>query len=195
MFNLTFLINATNNVGPAKLFLHVDVKTFTLNERILSKGSVNVTSDPITVTTGTNGNLFVFTAKNTGNVTIVDLNFHILTADVFYVDVPSSNPLGSLTANNITFAQLVPGQSLIVTFVMDVQSAANPGTYPSQLVLTYMTNNSTEQFLVTHNFNVSVQETAVQHLSSTSGLTDVVIIATVVIVFSALILRRGKKKN
>ena len=104
MFNLTFLINATNNVGPAKLFLHVDVKTFTLNERILSKGSVNVTSDPITVTTGTNGNLFVFTAKNTGNVTIVDLNFHILTADVFYVDVPSSNPLGSLTANNITFA-------------------------------------------------------------------------------------------
>ena len=80
---------------------------------------------------------------------------------------------------------------------MDVQSAATPGTYPSQLVLTYMTNNSTEQFLVTHNFNVSVQETAVEHLSSTSGLTDVVIIAAVVIVivFSALILRRGKKKN
>ena len=195
--NLTFLINATNSVGTANLFLHVNDKTFTLNEKILSRGSVNISSGPIAVSAGTNANLFVFTAKNTGNVTMVDLNFHILTADVFYIDVPSSNPLGSLTANNITFAQLVPGQSLTVTFVMDVQSAATTGTYPSQLVLTYMTNNSTQQFLVTHNFNVSVQETAIQHLSSTSGLTYVVIIVAVVIVvvFSVLIMRNRKKKK
>ena len=197
LLNISFLMNSSNTVGPAYLYLHVNNKTFTLSEKILSRGSVSITSNPISVSTGTNANLFVFTAKNTGNVTMVDLNFHLLTPDVFYIDVPSSNPLGSLTANNITFAQLVPGQSLTITFVMNVQSATAPGTYPSQLILTYMMNNSSQQFLVTHNFNVSVQETAIQHLSSTSGLTYIVVILAVVIavVFSFLILRRRKKKN
>ncbi|MDA8054346.1 MAG: hypothetical protein M0Z77_01680, partial [Thermoplasmatales archaeon] len=186
-----------SSIGPTELHLHVNDKTFSLMENILDKGSVGLNSSQIAVNSGTNANLFVFTARNTGNVTLVNLDFHILTPDIFYIDVPSSNPLGSLTANNITFAQLVPGQAITVTFVMDVESAATPGTYPSQLVLTYMMNNSSNQFLVTHNFNVSVQETTIQHLSSTTGLTYIVLIVAVVIVivFSTLILRRRKNKK
>lgn len=197
LLNLTFLLNATSSIGPTELHLHVNDKTFSLMENILDKGSVGLNSSQIAVNSGTNANLFVFTARNTGNVTLVNLDFHILTPDIFYIDVPSSNPLGSLTANNITFAQLVPGQAITVTFVMDVESAATPGTYPSQLVLTYMMNNSSNQFLVTHNFNVSVQETTIQHLSSTTGLTYIVLIVAVVIVivFSTLILRRRKNKK
>ncbi|MEM0136185.1 MAG: hypothetical protein QXU18_13345, partial [Thermoplasmatales archaeon] len=195
LLNLTFLLTASMKVGPASIYLHVNNKTIIMSERILDKGSVNLTSGQISVNSGTNANLFVFTAKNDGNVTMVNLNFHILTPDVFYIDVPSSNPLGSLTANNITFAQLTPGQSITITFVMDVESAAIPGTYPSQLVLTYMLNNSSNQFLVTHNFNVTVTETAIQHLSSTTGLTYIVIavVVAIVIVFSVLIIRRKKK--
>lgn len=197
ILNLSFLMNATSAVGPENLYLHLNGKTFALSERVLSKGSVEITSGAQTVSPGTNANLFQFVVTNNGNVTLVGLNFHILTPDVFYIDVPSSNPLGSLTANNITFAQVSPGQTITVTFVMDVESAATPGTYPSQLVVTYLTNNSTQSFLVTHNFNVSVQETAVQHLSSTTGLTYivVVIVVLIVIVFSFLILRRRKKEK
>lgn len=195
LLNLTFLLNASMATGPANIYLHINGKTLTLTETILNKGSVEITSSSISVNSGTNGNLFVFTAKNNGNETLMDLNFHILTPDVFYIDVPSSNPLGSLTANNITFAQLKPGQAITVTFVMDVESAATPGNYPSQLVVTYMLNNSSSQFLVTHNFNVSVTETTIQHLSSTTGLTYIVIVVVVliVVVFSILILRRRKK--
>jgi hypothetical protein len=197
LLNLSFLLNASSTVGASELYLHINNRTFPLTENILSKGSVKISSSPIVVSSGTNANLFVFTAKNNGSVTLVNLDFHILTPDIFYIDVPSSNPLGSLTANNVTFARLVPGQSITITFVMDVESAATPGTYPSQLVMTYMTNNSTTQFIITHAFNVSVQETAIQHLSSTTGLTYVVLLLAVVIVvvFSVLILRRRSKKN
>ncbi|MCL5789073.1 MAG: hypothetical protein M1290_01240 [Candidatus Thermoplasmatota archaeon] len=197
LLNLTFLMNASGNAGSAQLYLHINSRTLPLTEKILNKGSVEISSSPITVASGTNGNLFVFTARNDGNVTLMDLDFHILTPDVFYIDVPSSNPLGSLTANNVTFARLSPGQTITVTFVMDVESAASPGSYPSQLVMTYMMNNSTSQFLVTHNFNVSVQETAIQRLSSTTGLTYIVLLLAVIIVvvFSVLIIRRRRKKN
>ena len=197
LLNLTFLLNASMATGPADIYLHINSKTLTLTETILNKGSVELSSGPISVNSGTNGNLFEFTAKNNGSVTLMDLNFHILTPDLFYIDVPSSNPLGSLTANNITFAQLKPGQAITVTFVMDVESAATPGNYPSQLVVTYMLNNSSNQFLVTHNFNVSVTETPIQHLSSTTGLTYIVIavVAVIVVVFGVLIMRRRRKKN
>ncbi|MGC8561997.1 MAG: hypothetical protein ACP5UZ_01880 [Thermoplasmata archaeon] len=197
LLNLTFLLNASMTAGPANIYLHINNKTLTLSEKILNKGSVELTSGQISVNSGTNANLFVFTAKNNGNVTLVDLNFHILTPDVFYIDVPSSNPLGSLTANNITFAQLVPGQSITITFVMNVESAATPGNYPSQLIVTYMLNNSSNQFLVTHNFNVSVTETPIQHLSSDTGLTYTVlaVVAVIIIVFGVLIMRRRRKKN
>jgi hypothetical protein len=197
LLNLTFLLNASMATGPADIYLHINSKTLTLTETILNKGSVELSSGPISVNSGTNGNLFEFTAKNNGTVTLMDLNFHILTPDLFYIDVPSSNPLGSLTANNITFAQLKPGQAITVTFVMDVESAATPGNYPSQLVVTYMLNDSSNQFLVTHNFNVSVTETPIQHLSSTTGLTYIVIavVAVIVVVFGVLIMRRRRKKN
>lgn len=193
--NLSFLMNASNSVGPADLVLHVNSMQFPLVERILGKGDVEITSGEISVNSGTNGNLFVFNAKNVGNVTLVDLNFHILTPDIFYINIPSSNPLGGLTANNITFSQLVPGQSIQVTFVMDVQSAAVPGTYQSQLVLTYMTNNSSRPFVITHNFNVTIQETPIQRLSSTTWLAYVAVVlaAAIVVIFSALIMRRRRK--
>ncbi|MEM0141613.1 MAG: hypothetical protein QXN66_06240 [Thermoplasmatales archaeon] len=195
MINLTFLINAGNNTGNQTLYLHVNGKTYTLRERILNKGSVSITAPNISVVSGSSSNLFSFMVKNTGKVTLVDLQFHILTPDVFSIHIPSSNPLGGLTANNITFSQLSPGSSIVVTFVIDVSSAAQPGSYPSQLSLVYRTNNSTIEFFKTFTFNVSVEQTAFQKLSSLTGLTYLVIGVAVILiaVFSVLILRRRKK--
>ncbi len=89
LLNLTFLLNASMETGPADIYIHINSRTLTLTETILNKGSVELTSGPISVNSGTNANLFEFTAKNNGNVTLMDLNFHILTPDVFYIDVPS----------------------------------------------------------------------------------------------------------
>lgn len=197
LLNLSFLISAGSVTGPTNLYLHVNNKNFTLVENILSKGRVKISSPEFSVDSGTNGNLFNFAVKNTGNTTIVDLNLHILTPDVFYIDVPSSNPLGSLTANNVTFAQLVPGQTILVTFMMDVMSSVTQGSYPAQLLLSYRTNNSTTPFLVTHNFNIVVQQTAFQTLSASISLTYVVIVIAVAIIiaFSILIVRRRRKNK
>lgn len=197
LVNVSFLMNASNHVGPAELFLHINNKTVPLTVNILSKGSIDVSSSPITAASGSNSNLFKFVVMNSGKVTLVDINIHILTPDVFYIDVPSSNPLGALTANNITFSQLVPGQSLTVTFVMDVESAALNETYPSQLFVTYRTNNSSVQFLNTYNFNVTVQQTTIQQISSGIGLAYIVLAASaiIIVVFVAAILRRRRRKK
>ncbi|MEM4057022.1 MAG: hypothetical protein QW578_08300 [Thermoplasmatales archaeon] len=195
VLNLTFLINAENATGNETLLLHVNDKTFFLHEMVYSKGSVSVQSSNISVVSGSSSNLFSFVVKNTGNVTLVDLQFHILTPDIFSIHIPSSNPLGGLTANNITFSQLSPGKEIIVTFVIDVSSAAKAGSYPSELFLTYRTNNSSVEFMKTFTFNVTVEETALQELSSLSGITyaAIAIAIILIIVFSVIMIRRRKR--
>ena len=194
LLNVTFLISAGNDTGLKILYLHLNNALFTITERVLSTGNVSFSSPALSVVSGSSSNLFLFNVKNTGNVTLVGLEFHILTPDVFSIHIPSSNPLGGLTANNVTFSQLSPGQSIKVTFVIDVSSAALPGSYPCQLALVYRTNNSTIPFVKTYNFNVTVQQTALQEISSTTGLVYVIIAiaAVIVVVFSILILRRRK---
>ncbi|MEM0138675.1 MAG: hypothetical protein QW100_02985 [Thermoplasmatales archaeon] len=195
VLNLTFLINAENITGNETLLLHVNGKTFFLRERVYSRGSVSVQSSNISVVSGSSSNLFSFVVRNTGNVTLVDLEFHILTPDIFSVHIPSSNPLGGLTANNVTFSQLSPGTEIVVTFVIDVSSAARAGSYPSELFLTYRTNNSSVEFLKTFTFNVTVEETALQEISSLSGVTYAAIAIAIILIvlFSAIMIRRKKR--
>ncbi|MGC8645313.1 MAG: hypothetical protein ACP5UO_03475 [Thermoplasmata archaeon] len=196
LLNLTFLVSAGNDTGLQKLYLHVNNRTFLMEERVLSRGNVSFASPAISVVSGSSSNLFLFTVHNTGNVSMEDLQFHILTPDIFSIHIPSSNPLGGLTANNVTFSQLSPGHSITVTFVIDVSSAALPGTYPCQLALVYRTNNSSIPFAKTYNFNVTVRETALQKLSSTTGLTYGVIAlaAVIIVVFSIVIIRRRRTR-
>ncbi len=196
ILNLTFLISAAERVGYAPVYLHINSINVTLPLTLLSKGSLVISHPAITVSPGSSTNLFTFYVTNSGKVALVDINVHILTPDILYIDVPSSNPLGSLTANNFTFSQLNPGQRIVVTFVMDVESSASPGNYPSQLFLSYRTNNSSVPFFVTSNFNVTVQNTAIQEITSTTTLAYIVIaLAVVIIAGFTIVIRRLRKKR
>ena len=196
ILNFTFLMNAPSETGKIPLYLFINNNKFKITENVYNKGSIIIKNSVPPVSPGTNKNLFRFTLTNDGNISLMDVSIHILTPDVFYIDVPSSNPLGSLTANNITFTQINPGQSIIITFLIDVRSTTSPGNYPSQLFLSYRLNNSVLPFFTTYNFNVTVQNTALEQITSGSALPYIIAIFALIIiaVFVAVIIRRKKKK-
>ncbi len=197
LINLTFLFSTGNNSGPSLITLRTSFGNYTLTVNVLTTPSFNFTDNIPTVYPGSNKNLFTFHLTNTGNVTMYDLNIHILTPDVFYIDVPSSNELGALTANNITFGSLNPGQTIVVTFLIDVRSTTSLGNYPAQLFVSYRLNNSPYQFFKVFNFGVEVNYTGIQKITSGYYLPEIVIAiaAVLIVVFSIVIIRRRKRNK
>ncbi len=197
LVNLTFLFSTGNSSGIFPITLNTTFGTYILNIKVLETPSLNFTDSIPTIYPGSNKNLFVFHLTNTGNVAIYDINIHILTPDVFYIDIQSSNALGALTANNITFGSLNPGQTIIITFLIDVRSTTSLGDYPSQLFVSYRLNNSPYQFFKVFNFDVNVNYTGIQKITSGYYLPEIIIAiaAVLIVVFSTVIIRRRRRNK
>lgn len=199
--NFTFLINALNVTGQQSLYFHMGSTTVNIPIYIHNYGSLGITSSIPALTPGASSAMEQFTITNTGNHTMYDVNVHLLSPSVVSLHIPTSNPLAALTADNFTIAQLKPGQSVVVTYLVDVSSSASIQTYQAQLVVGWNFNNSRTQFHQFYNFDEKVTPTAIQQLTTNFTFTPLnmgvlLLIAILVIALIAVSARsRGMKKK
>ncbi|MEM0157852.1 MAG: hypothetical protein QXN26_07340, partial [Thermoplasmataceae archaeon] len=113
--NLTFLMNALNATGPQIITVSYGHMTGIINTYIHSYGTLGITSAIASMQPGNTKVLEEFNLTNTANVTMYDLEIHLVSPSVISIHVSSSNPLSALTADNVTVGKLLPGQEMTVT--------------------------------------------------------------------------------
>lgn len=180
--NFTFLMNAKDVVGQAPVTLHIGNLTYVLPLYLHNHGSLKITSSIPTLTVGAGSVLEQFNITNTGNKTMLGLNVYLLSPSVVSVHIPSSNPLAALTADNFTLAKLTPGQSVTVTYIVDVSSSANTEAYPAQLYAQWHLNDTAQSFSQAYNFNETVSPTTIQKFTSSFTFTPLNIGVLVLII-------------
>lgn len=201
LLNFTFYINAKNITGSAPVDFHMDNTIYTLATYIHGNGKSNfsIAIKNQNLVSDTKKQLMVFYLNNTGNNVYRDVEIHMLAPSVISIHVSSSNPLGALTANNVTFAQIKPGQSITVTYIVDTAGTGS-GTYPVQLLVEYHYNNTAETFDKVYTYNQKVVPTTTQQISSTlteplyAGMAALIIIIIGAIAGVSVHSRRKAKK-
>ena len=199
MYNFTFLLNAKNITGSAPVVFHLGKMQYTVPLYLHNYGAMKVSSTIPALHPGSSKSVLQFNITNTANVTLRDINIHLLSPSVISIHVSSSNPLGALTANNVTFSELQPGKTLTVTFLVDTDGNANTGTYNAQLVMTWRLNNTQSTFYNTYNFNEKVTPTAIQNLQNTLTLnqTNMIFLGIVILLIIVVIVLavRGRSRK
>lgn len=195
--NLTFLISAHNVTGVSPIALYFGSSESIISPYIHSHGQLAVTSTVPALQPGTTKDLEQFNLTNTGNTTMYDLQIHLISPSVISIHISSSNPLDALTANNVTIGELLPGQKITVTFLVDVSSSALTQNYPAQLVIQWYSNNSQDQFMQVYNFNEKVTPTPIQQIRNSLTFTplNIAVLIVIIALIGALIAvaARGRK--
>ena len=187
--NYTFLLDVHNVTGQSLLDFQMGSQPVSIPIYIHNYGSLKISSSTPTLTSGATKLLETFNITNTGNKTLLDLNVHLLSPSVISIHISSSNPLGALTADNFTLAELKPGQKITVTYLVDVSSSAQTISYPAQLVAQWHLNNTREQFYSTYNFNETVSPTVIQQFTSNFTFTplNIGVLLLILVLIIALI--------
>lgn len=199
--NFTFLINAMNVTGQEYLYFHMGSQVVTVPIYLHNYGTLGISSSIPALTPGASSVLEQFTVTNNGNHTMYGVNVHLLSPSVISIHIPSSNPLAALTADNYTIAQLNPGQSVVVTYLVDVSSSAAQQTYQAQIVVGWNLNNTPMQFHQTYNFDEKVTPTAIQQITSNFTFTPLnigVLLLFIVLIIALIAVSarsRGMKKK
>lgn len=198
--NFTFLLNAMNYTGPAPVTVTIGGTQYVIPLYLKQEGALDISSTVPVFNPGGSNQLEIFTLTNGGNTTMYDLNIHLLSPGIISIHIPSSNPFAALTANNVTFAELKQGQSVTVTFSMDTASSAPVGSYPAQLLVTWMHNDSATQLSKTYTFSEVVKKSGVQQFTDSFALTPLntvvlVVILAAVIAVAAVVLARSRRRK
>ncbi|WMT50429.1 MAG: hypothetical protein RE471_05460 [Ferroplasma sp.] len=199
LMNFTFYINAKNVTGNAPVELHINNSTYTLNTVIHSNGKNGLSVSVLkkSLVSDTKKQIMIFYLNDTGNRTYLDLQIHMLSPSIISIHVSSSNPLGALTANNVTFAQIKPGESITVTYVVDTSSVPS-GNYPVQMLVEYHFNNTAETFDKVYTYNQKIVPTTTEQVENTmveplyAGLASIII---VILISIAGIAVHSKRKS
>lgn len=199
--NFTFLLNAMNTTGQKAIYFHMGSQVISIPVYLHNYGTLGITSSIPALTPGAGSVMEQFNITNNGNHTMYGVNVHLLSPSVISIHVPSTNPLAALTADNFTIAQLNPGQSVVVTYLVDVSSSAALQTYQAQIVVGWNLNNTASQFHQTYNFNEKVTPTVIQQFTSNFTFTplNIAVLLLVIVLIIALIAvsarSRGMRKK
>ena len=195
--NLTFLVDALNVTGTQTITVSYGHMISTISTYVHSYGDLGITSSLASLQPGSSKDLEEFNLTNTANVTMYDLEIHLVSPSVISIHVSSSNPLSALTADNVTIGKLSTGQEITITFLVDVSSSAKLETYPAQLIVTWYTNSSPHPTLQAYNFNEKITPTVTQQLQSSLTFTplNIAILVVIVVLVAALavVAARGRK--
>lgn len=186
--NFTFLMNALNVTGQAPLTLAYGSQTISVPLYLNNYGSLQISDKIPVLTPGAGSVLEQFNITNTGQSTMYNVNVYLLSPSVVSLHIPSTNPLAALTAGNFTIAKLTPGQTVVVTYIVDVSSSAALMTYPAQIVVQWNLNNTAQQFHQVYNFNEKVSPTAFQQLTYNFSFTplNVGVLLLIIILIAGL---------
>ena len=200
IMNFTFYLNAKNVSGSAPIYFSMYNITYTLKSRINSDQYVNlkITEASDKLVSGEKKQIITFYINNTGNKTFRDLNIHMLMPSVISIHIPSSNPLAALDADNVTYSSLKPGQSLRVTFIVDVSDVYS-GNYPVQLLVEYRFNNTESVFYKTATFTEKVSpspDEEIEHnIIKPEYLVPIVLVIAILIIIGAAVRHSHKKEK
>lgn len=198
--NFTFLLDAMNHSGPAPVTVTIGSAAYVIPLYLKSEGEMVVASKIPVFNPGNSKQIELFTLTNAGNSTMYDISIHLLSPSIVSIHIPSSNPFAALTANNITFAELLPHQTIDVTFSVDTASNAPTGEYPAQLLVTWMYNDSSTVFHKTYAFSEVVSRSSIQQFTDTFTLNPLngailgVMIA-VVAILAGLAVRGARRRR
>ncbi|WP_069807694.1 COG1361 S-layer family protein [Vulcanisaeta thermophila] len=127
------------------------------------------------------------TLENVGDVEAQNVVVHMSTSQVIQPHVSSNNPLSALTASEVFIGDLKPGQPINVTFLVDVDSNAPPGTYP--LVLTLVWNQTGSLYPLTESITTYV---TIKPAPNVLLLIVVVLIIVVIVIGAVAAIRRRR---
>ncbi len=151
----------------------------TITSPTLSPGESKV---PITIT-----------IMNEGPVEAKNIVVTISTGQVIQPHVSSSNPLSALTASQAFIGDLRPGQEINVTFLVDVDSNARPGSYP--LVLMFVWNQTGSMYPLTESVTTYVDVKPAPNVLLWIVLVLIIIVIVIGIIAAVRRRRLGGNNN
>ncbi|WP_048161944.1 COG1361 S-layer family protein [Thermoplasma acidophilum] len=189
LYNFTFLLNSMSSSGPQTISVLINGMAFPVIVYVHNQTYTAISFHESVLQPGVDKSVLSFNITNDGNTTMYDIRAYLMLPGIITIHVPSSNPLGALTADNITIPSLKPGQTYDLIFLVDTSSAAAPGNYPIELFLGWHYNNTPYQFTKTFDTNVTVSPTVEQKITQAFTFTPVTI--AVLVVIAAVIIGLG----
>jgi hypothetical protein len=156
-------------------------------------------TDSTTVYVGDGSDQLTFTVKNVGLAPAQFTELTLLPSNVFQVSIPSSiNPLVALTMLNSSVGTLLPGQQGEATYLIQVSSSVNPGTYPLSFIASWRQNGATQPFVQQIIIPISIKETLSQSIYSffvSNILIFIIIIVVIIAAAVATVASRRRRKR
>lgn len=187
--NVTFLMNVPNETIPGtyqlKFVITYDGGKLVKTQNVTIYPKANIVIEKViypTLTSGASQVPITFVLKNVGNATAKNIVVYLGSSDVIKPYVSTSNPLSALTAQEAMVGELKPGQEVNVTYVVEISSGVQPGTYPLTLVFVWNQTGSFVPFAQTQTTNVTISPSAFAKFTTQITANPIVLLLVIIIV-------------